>query len=418
MTSENECFVYIVLPGETEPVTAGRLVIAKTNTGDSVGRFVYGRSYLSRPNAVPVDPVGLTLSDRIFETGLMGGLFGALRDASPDLWGRMLIERHLKRTDVSEMEYLLYSPDDRIGALGFGLNQNPPAPLRDFNKSFDLEKLQRAVDEITDTGALDSGTMDQTEKLLLIGTSMGGARPKAVVYDNGALWVAKFAHPSDRYDMALSEHAMLRLAQDCGLNAAESKTVKVGGRNTLLVKRFDRDKAENGFLRHRMISALTVLRTDDNPLRREKWSYILIAEELRRFSAEPVKDARELYRRMIFNALITNNDDHPRNLAFVAQGSWRLAPAYDLTPIPMVAADHRDLAMICGSHGRFANINNLISECRRFMFEPDEAKDLVMDMAGRISNNWYKTARQAGMTERDCDAIRPAFVYPGFFYEI
>jgi len=417
MTSERECFVYIVLPGETASVTAGKLIIEKTNAGEAVGHFVYGKSYLARQNAVPIDPVELLLSDKAYRTGLMGGLFGAFRDASPDLWGRVLIERYLGRADVSEMEYLLHSPDDRIGALGFGQEQTPPEPEKEFNQSLDLERLQHAADTITDP-EISVGTLaKRTEELLILGTSMGGARPKAVISDGGALWIAKFAHLSDRYDMALTEHAMLRLANECGIKTAESRIVKIGGRSILLVKRFDREKVETGYLRHRMISALTVVRGDDDPLRREKWSYIMVAEELRRFTAEPAGDARELFLRMVFNALITNNDDHPRNHAFIAREGWRLAPAYDLTPSPMVSWDHRDLAMVCGKYGRVANLNNLISESRRFMVDPEEAKGLIHDMADYISDNWEKIARQAGLSGQDCDAIRPAFVYPGFFRE-
>jgi len=417
MISEQECFVYIVLPGETDPVTAGRFVISKTNAGEGIGRFVYGKSYLSRYDAVPIDPVELTLSDKEYQTGLMNGVFGAFRDASPDLWGRILIERYLGRSDVSEIDYLLHSPDDRIGALGFGSTNTPPSPIMVFNQSIDLERLQNAADAIADPDGATTSFTQKAEELLLLGTSMGGARPKAVISDNDALWVAKFSHPSDRYDMALTEHVMLKLASDCGLNTAESRTVNIGGRNILLVKRFDRDKTEDGYFRHRMISALTALRSDDDPMRRDKWSYIMIAEELRRFSADPVNDARELYRRMVFNALITNNDDHPRNHAFIAREGWRLAPAYDLMPFPMFAIEHRDLAMTCGKAGRGANLNNLVSECGRFMFEPEEARGLICDMADYISNNWYETAQQAGLPAQDCETIRSAFVYPGFFGE-
>jgi len=414
MNSDRECFVYIVLPGETNPVTAGKLVIVENAADENIGRFVYGKSYLARPDAVPIDPVELTLSEKVYETAKMGGLFGAIRDASPDLWGRILIEKYLGRTDLHEMDYLLNSPDDRIGALCFGRQQSPTAPMLNYNSSLDLEQLQCAADAVVsaDTAA---GPMAQAEQLLLIGTSMGGARPKVVVSDRGALWVAKFAHPSDRYDMALAEHAMLMLARSCGINAAESRTVKVGRRNVLLVKRFDREKSEEGYLRHRMISALTVLRSDDNPLNRGKWSYLLIADELRRISAEPVKDLQELFRRMVFNALITNTDDHPRNHAFIADNAWRLSPAYDLVPFPMTSPSHRDLALLCGSQGRLASSSNLISCCRRFMYEPDEAKQIVADMACRISKNWLETARKAGMSVQDCNAIQQAFVYPGFF---
>ena len=415
MTSDRECFVYIALPGETEQVTAGKLVVSETNSGEIVGRFVYGKTYLSRSDAVSIDPVELPLSDRVYETGLMGGLFGSFRDASPDLWGRVLIERYLGRSDLAEMDYLLNSPDDRIGALGFGPEQTSPAPAHRFNRRIDLELLQRAADMLTDPTATADSMGKRTEELLLIGTSMGGARPKAVISDKGALWVAKFAHPSDRYDMALTEHAMLMLARQCGINAAESRTAKVGQRNVLLVKRFDREAKGEGYLRHRMISALTALRADDNPLRRDKWSYVLLAEQLRRFSADSTADARELFRRMVFNALITNTDDHPRNHAFVAQENWRLAPAYDLTPFPAVSTERRDLAMACGAQGRFANAKNLVSECKRFMVEPGEAKDIIDEMADYISTNWHTTANEAGLSEKDCAIIRPAFVYPGFF---
>jgi len=415
MISERECYVYIVLPGETEPVTAGRLLISETGNGEYAGRFVYGKSYLSRANAAAIDPVELHLSDRVFETGLMGGMFGALRDASPDLWGRILIEKHLNRTDLSEMDYLLNSPDDRIGALGFGLNKVPPAPKRSFNKSIDLEKLQRAVEAVTSSGYVAGSAAQRAEELLLIGTSMGGARPKAVIQDEDALWIAKFAHHSDRYDMAAAEHAMLTLARDCGINAAESRTVKIAGRNVLLVKRFDREKRGADYCRYRMISSLTALRTDDNPLNRDKWSYILIADELRRFSSEPAKDARELFRRMVFNSLITNTDDHLRNHAFLARDKWRLAPAYDLLPFPMTSTERRDLALVCGKHGRYANVDNLISECPRFMYRPEEAGVIIEDMAKHISAGWYKTARKAGLSDKDCDILRPAFVYPGFY---
>jgi hypothetical protein len=117
MTSDarEECFVYVTLPGQTEPVTAGRFVLAGDRRGVPEGRFVYGRSYLERSNAVALDPVELKLSTRTYSTVAMGGMFGALRDASPDYWGRRLIQRHLGKAQPGEMDYLLFSPDDRAG---------------------------------------------------------------------------------------------------------------------------------------------------------------------------------------------------------------------------------------------------------------------------------------------------------------
>jgi serine/threonine-protein kinase HipA len=183
----------------------------------------------------------------------------------------------------------------------------------------------------------------QVEELIKAGTSMGGARPKAVIEDGNALWIAKFNRPKDdKWNNARVEHAMLALARVCGLTTAESKLVSVGGRDVLLVKRFDREKAGKGYHRARMVSGLTLLRTEDTHQSRDKWSYILLVEELRRVSAEAKKDAIELFRRMCFNALISNTDDHPRNHAIIAKNQgWKLSPAYDLTPTPHVSEERK-----------------------------------------------------------------------------
>src|SRR4029077_17268844 len=140
--SAPECFVYITLPSATSAITAGRFVLEQNQKGDPLGRFVYGRSYLNNPEAVPTDPVELHLSEKTYETVQLNGVFGALRDAGPDYWGRLVIEKHAGKAQLGEWDYLLESPDDRAGALGFGLNQVPPAPQRKFNKTLDLEKLQ------------------------------------------------------------------------------------------------------------------------------------------------------------------------------------------------------------------------------------------------------------------------------------
>lgn len=418
MTSDGstECYVYITLPGETEAVTAGRFELTKDRRGTPLGRFVYGKSYRERPGAVTIDPVELKLASRTYETTAMGGVFGALRDAGPDYWGRRVIERHAGKPQLGELDYLLHSPDDRAGALGFGLGQQPPAPKRDFNKTLDLEKLQALAETIVkDEERPDDATAVQVEELLLLGTSMGGARPKAVVEDNDGLWLAKFNHPQDRWNNARVEHAMLVLARHCGMTTAESKVVAVGGRDVLLVKRFDREKTEGGYLRARMVSGLTLLRAEDSHRSRDLWSYVLLAEELRRVCAEPRKQAAELFRRMCFNALISNTDDHPRNHAIIAkEWNWKLSPAYDLTPSTPVSLEQRDLALSCGDSGRIANAENLLSQYGRFMLERKEAEKIVSDMERRVSNIWYEVSRAEGVSERDCELIKGAFVYPGF----
>lgn len=416
-SSPSECFVYITLPGYTEPVTAGRFRLEVNRHGVPEGKFVYGQTYLQRPDAVPLDPVELKLSPRVFSTVGLSGVFGALRDAGPDYWGRRVIERHLGQGQLGELDYLLQSPDDRAGALGFGLNVIPPAPRRRFNKTLDIARLQRIADAIVQDEDYVAGSDGlQVENLLLIGTSMGGARPKAVVEDDHGLCIAKFNRPDDRWNSAKVEHAMLQLARRCGVDAAESRVVEVGGRSVLLVKRFDRQRVEEGgYLRARMVSALTQLRAEDTVRSRERWSYVALAEELRRVCSEPERNAAELFRRMCFNALISNTDDHPRNHAAIARGSdWMLSPAYDLTPTAPIATERRDLAMICGDQGRLASAANLLSQHGRLLLGGDEATSIMSHMVDVVRAEWYRVARAAGVSEPDCGQIARAFVYEGF----
>ena len=419
MTSKelvSECFVYITLPRETSGVTAGRLVLTKDRRGSTLGRFVYGGSYLSRKDAVEIDPVELKLAEGTYQTARLKGLFGAVRDSSPDDWGRRVIERHTGTVQLDELGYLLESPDDRAGALSFGIGKNPPAPKRDFNKTIQLENLQNLADALISgqLGEPEAASV-QVQELLLLNTSMGGARPKTVVEDDIGLWIAKFNRPDDRWNNPKVEHAMLELARQCGISAARSRIETVGGKDVLLVQRFDRERTSRGYIRARMISGLTLLRADDAVHQRDRWSYVLMAEELRRVVAEPKKDAAELFRRMCFNALISNLDDHPRNHALMAMDrEWRLSPAYDLTPSPVISRDHRELAMTCGDQGRFANAANLLSQHARFLLGADEAEAIISTMAEQLRASWYGVVRAQGVSERDAETIRGAFVYDGF----
>jgi serine/threonine-protein kinase HipA len=411
-----EAFVYITLPGAIAPITAGRFVLETDRSGTSVGRFVYRRRYLDLPEAAQIDPVELKLSTRTYETAALKGMFGALRDAGPDYWGRRIIEKHAGKPQLGELDYLLQSADDRAGALGFGLNVEPPAPRRAFNQTVALDRLQEIADAVVaDEGLPADALHAQIQDLLLVGTSMGGARPKAVVEDAGALWLAKFNRQDDRWNSARVEHAMLLLARACGLDVADSKLAMAGGRDVLLVRRFDRELGAAGYARARMVSALTLLRAEDSHRSRDRWSYPALAEELRRVSAEPAHDAAELFRRMTFNALISNSDDHPRNHAILAKArDWRLSPAYDLTPNPQVSLERRDLALTLGDAGRIATASNLVSQGARFLLQAAEAQTIVDEMAAQVRACWYKIAREAGVSERDCGLIAGAFAYPGF----
>lgn len=413
--SSSECFVYITLPGQVSAVTAGRFVLTKNARGDALGQFVYRAKYLDDPQAVEIDPVELKLSTRTYETVRLNGVFGALRDAGPDYWGRRVIEKHVGKTQLGELDYLLESPDDRAGALSFGLNNVPPPPRRKFNQTIDLEKLQALADALVQDDIPNDPEAQQVQNLLLLGTSMGGARPKAVVQDDDGLWVAKFNRPDDRWNNTRVEHAMLRLARECGITAVESRIETVGGKNVLLIKRFDREKTAKGYTRARMVSGLTILRADEAPEARQNWSYVIMVEELRRIVEDAKRDTKELFRRVCFNALISNIDDHPRNHAIIAkEKNWKLSPAYDLTPSVPVSVERRDLALECGDMGRYANAKNILSQHARFLLDRGEAEKIVNDMKAEVDATWYDTVRATGVSEKDAETIRGAFVYPGF----
>src|SRR5262249_48344968 len=143
--------------------------------------------------------------------------------------------------------------------------------------------------------------------------------------------------------------------------------------------------------------------------------YVILAEELRRIVEDARRDAKELFRRVCFNALISNIDDHPRNHAIIAkERSWKLSPAYDLTPSVPVSTERRDLALECGDMGRYANAKNILSQHARFLLQPDEAEKIVNDMKAQVEANWYDALRACGVSEQDAETIRGAFVYPGF----
>lgn len=421
MPHRDECFVYLQMPGTLEMVACGRFAREPVRGGGTVGRFVYGRVYRARPDAVPLDPFNLPITPTVRETARLGGVFGVLRDAAPDAWGRRVIERILGRQDLTEVGFLLESPQDRAGALSFGRGPVPPAPVREYNRVVQLGEL-RAAAALLEEDRPGEPVPDQILDLLEPGTSMGGARPKNVVEDEDGLWIAKFPARGDRWNNAPVEAAMLALAGRCGIRVPETRVERVGNECVLLVKRFDRervadDEGRPAYLRHRMASALTVLNAEESPTDRAGWSYVLLADELRRWSGHPREDRAELFRRVVFNALISNLDDHPRNHAVIAPGrAWRLAPAYDLTPNPRQGMEERRLAMECGRFGRVARRDNLLSQAPRFGLHDDEANAVIDEMKAIVQRHWRTEAQRQGASERDCHVIEPAFAYPGFEY--
>lgn len=418
MTSERQAYVYIQLPGTLETVPAALLKVEQLRDGAHVGRFRYGDRYLARPDAVALDPFELPLGDTVYEFTQMKGIPGAVRDASPDAWGRRVIEYKLDRApaDLAEIDYLLNGPQDGAGNLSFGLQAQPPAPARRYNRTHQLAGLIAAAEAIEEGRRVPQNMLEQLDP----GTSMGGARPKATIEDGNILWLGKFPAKNDRCNQQRVEYATLELARKCGLHVCTARVEPIGGKDVLLLQRFDRqhtDAGEGGYLRFGLVSGLTLLGSDDDPLDRAKWSYPLLADQLRRWSEKPDRDCAELFRRMVFNAAVTNDDDHPRNHAAIRSGrGWRLSPAYDLVPKPMVGIDKRALAMVVGQYGRTASLYNIVSQCARFGLTPTAAKT-EFDAIVEIVRGWREHFHACGVSAQDIDHMATAFLPPCFYYE-
>lgn len=415
MTSERVIYVHIQLPGTLDTVPAARLRVEKLDDGTRIGHFRYGDRYLKRANRVELDPFRLPLSRETFTFTKLNGLPGAVRDAGPDYWGRLVIERLLGKSpnDLDDIDYLLRGPTDGAGNLSFGLDVESHPAARPHNRTQQLAELIAAADAVQDGRPVPPEILERLEP----GTSMGGARPKASVEHEHALWLAKFPERRDSVNMQRIEHATLELARHAGLDASSTQLERVGEDDVLMVKRFDREWNGVGYLRHGLVSGLTVVDAEEGYVDRGRWSYLLLADELRRWSTRPQHDLRELFRRMVFNACVSNTDDHPRNHALVRQADgWRLALAYDLVPQPAVAQERRDLALAVGEHGRAASLYNILSACGRFGLSVDEARAEFKSVVAAV-RTWREGFREHGVVARDMDAIAPAFLYSGLFAE-
>jgi serine/threonine-protein kinase HipA len=415
MTSEREAYAYIQLPGTLDTVPAALLRVRTFPDGTQIGRFRYGDRYLQRTDAVSLDPFRLPLDNSVYEFTQLKGIPGAVRDAGPDAWGRRVIEHKLERSagDLHEIDYLLHGPQDGAGYLSFGLKAQPPAPRRHYNRTHQLADLVAATQAIEEGRPVAPDVLEQLDP----GTSMGGARPKATIEDARCLWLGKFPTRGDRVNLQRIEYATLELARRCGLNVTQARLQAVGDGDVLMLQRFDREYTDKGYLRFGFVSGLTVLNGGDSYLDRERWSYPLLADNLRRWSDKPDADCAELFRRVVFNAAVTNNDDHPRNHALLRRPKeWRLSPAYDLVPAPLASVERRDLALTVGTYGRTASIYNLLSQVGRFGLSREEGR-LEIDRLVTVARLWRDVFFACGVSTQDVDYIAPAILPECFFFE-
>ncbi len=399
-----ECFVYIQLPNSHELTTVGKLSWTQSGQNTEVGTFVYGSKYLKRGDSVPLDPFNMPLEEREFIVTTNEGVHGPIRDASPDKWGRYIIQSNTPDTEWDSIGYLLNSAEDRVGALSFGVGKVPPAPVRKFNKTVDLQTLIEASHKLE----LQQPINEAESAVLMAGAGTGGARPKSTIEDGNNLWLAKFPSQGDKRNYSKIEYGAMNLAKACGLNVPELRIVPVGTRDVFLIKRFDRiwDQDKRSYYKHHFVSGLTLLNLDESD--RTKWSYLDLADNMRRWIEKPQSDLKELFKRIVFNGFISNSDDHPRNHGFLWLGkTHRLSPVYDLVPEPK-AGSTRYLAMTIGDNGREFTKDNLFSKCNAFDLSLDDAKEIYDGIKAQTAK-WQKYFSEAGLEQEDMNYIRPIF---------
>ena len=399
-SKDTEAFVWIWLPNEIEPVVAGRLTADNGNV-----RFNYGKSYLERVSeglpCLPVYEPELPL--RPGPLPLPGGLTmpGSIRDAAPDAWGRRVIinkKLGLKGTDkdtaeLGELTYLLESGSDRIGALDFQRSPTEYVPRSVDNVS--MEELVESAERV-EKGMPLTPELDQA---LFHGSSVGGARPKALIRKQSKKYVAKFSSGSDLYSVVKAEFIAMRLARSAGLNVAPVKLTKAAGKDVLLSERFDRLPSGNNWLRRATVSALTILSLDDMTARYA--SYEALAEVIRQRFSAPKETLRELFSRLVFNVLCGNTDDHARNHAAFWDGKeLTLTPAYDVCPQGRTGNEASQAMLIVGNNN-LSQLKTCLQAAHHFLLSEDDARTICDNLEAIIEQHWDEVCDEAELSEVD-----------------
>jgi serine/threonine-protein kinase HipA len=409
--------VFAYLPGQDAAVPAGRLSLLEEGLQSVGSTFGFGARYLKRANAIPVDPVSLPLTSlsgekQIYEPPVGLTLFGAIRDAAPDFWGRRVIEAKLKvpPNSIPESTYLLNAGTHRFGALDFGRELTSKAAEGLLPPLSDLQYLLEAADRVQEGLPIPA----RLEMLFQVAT-LGGARPKALVSHNGKPFLAKFPAKNDPFDIPVVERACLELARACGLKVPQTDLVQLAdGRNVMLIERFDRELLPDGRLsRKHCVSALTMLGKHEQESLASGYPEIAQVISDRGVSGHVQEDREELYARVAFNILISNDDDHLRNHAFIWDPpgkAWRLSPLYDVVPRPQVSQERR-LHLSVGPQGRSATLTNLFEARGSFgLLKPDAIA--VLERVSATVREWRMHLESAGVSPAQCDLIQTAFRRP------
>ncbi len=401
-STSDGAFVWVWLPGADAPVVAGRVLSSKGRPGERY-RFGYGESYLARPNRVSLFTPELPL--RPGWAGPPDGMSmaGCLWDASPDSWGqRIIIARlnglHGAAADAvafDRITFLLESGSNRIGGLDFQARADEYVPRSDASS---LDELHAAAD------ALQGGELLSPDlaAALVHGTSVGGARPKVLVEEDGLQFIAKLSMSSDTYPVVKAEAAALELARRVGLDVPASRLTTSLGREVLLVERFDRPR---GGRRRMLVSGLTMLGFDDF-LGARYGSYPQMLDVLLKLSASGQNLARRVFERIVFNVVIGNTDDHARNHAAFWDGKHlEITPAYDLCPQPRSGTEAKQAMDVSLSGARDSTFAMCVRAAAEYGLTAGQAQEIVDHQVAVVRECWPDVCETARLTRLDSAAM-------------
>ena len=400
-------------------VPVGELIVDAEAGGRETSTFTYNPAWTARPDAFAIAPrMPLGLAPTYTNKASDGSsLPGPIADGTPDSWGRAVIKMALGGRALTDLDYLLEADDFlRSGALRYfdspDKNATALAPPKTGPGQVPIPRLLDLEQIIVEARAFEADPIHYREKrarmvggdLLrnAVGT-LGGARPKVnAKAEDGSLWIVKLAKIDDQYAIARAEVMALRLAERVGITAANADVLASSQRFPVaIVKRFDR--TDQG-ARIPFISAQTFMGLPGA----EPGNYVDVAMQMRAFSRDPKADMSELFRRLMFNVLIQNTDDHLRNLGFLYRGAgkWGLSPAYDVNPVPEEGTTLK--TAISELHGNVLDVDAVIEAAPYFDIEVDEATSIASAMATTVKDEWRAIGGQVAMTSADFGAIAPA----------
>ena len=411
-SSPRQAYVWMWLPDATDPVVVGRLVREHDRL-----IFGYSRSYLERNDRISIFEPELPLQTGQINPHEGLHMAGCLRDASPDAWGRrVIIKRSFSRvgsdidaTELDDLTYILESNSDRIGALDFQDSASEYIPRE--SQPTALEALLPAIETVENALPLT----EEVNQALNHATSIGGARPKAMIQTTNKKMIAKFASSTDRFDMVKSEFLAMRLAKSVGLNVASVRLAHSNGKGVLLVDRFDRTLSGQVWVRKAVVSALTIFGLDEMTARYA--SYEALAQVIRYRFTSPKSALHELFGRLVFNIICGNTDDHARNHAAFWDGKYlSLTPAYDICPQIRHSGVANQGMLIVGTD-RSSTLETCLRAAPIFQLSESTAKDIIDHQISTVRGEWEAMCADAELDDDNAAFLRQHVILNDSIFE-